>query len=310
MSFTQEVKHEIAQVELKDCCLKAETAALIQLCSSMVIRDQNLQLSIKTENATTAKRVFKLIKDRYNPEMELSALKKTNLRKNNIYILEIKTQTKDILSDLGLWDKQGFRSTPGKAIVKKECCSRAYLAGAFLAAGSINSPQKAKYHLEIVTLDEQHAHYIIELMDRFELNAKVTQRRSQYVIYLKASEKISDFLRMVQANNAVLDFEEIRIQRDFHNSLTRLDNCEVANEMKTMAASKEQMDVIQELKLSGKFEELDEKTQEMAELRLAYPEASLNELCEAYAFATGIVISKSGMKHRLAKLMIYKNKAQ
>lgn len=306
MSFTQDVKHEIASVELKDCCQRAECAALIQLCSSLLIRDQALQLSIKTENATTAKRIFKLLKDRYNPEMNLSAMKKTNLRKNNIYVLEISTLVKDILIDLGLWNDKGFTPFPGKSIVRKECCARAYLAGAFLAAGSINSPQKSNYHLEIVTQNTEHADYIRALMDRFELNAKYIMRRTQHVVYLKASEKISDFLRMVQANNAVLDFEEIRIQRDFHNSLTRLDNCEIANEMKTMVASKEQIELIEELMENGEFDQLDHKTREMAELRMDYPEASLNELCEAYAERTGIIISKSGMKHRLAKLMTYK----
>lgn len=306
MSFTQDVKHEIASVELNACCQKAQSAALVQLLSSLVIRDQNLNLSIRTENATTAKRIFKLLKDRYNPQMNLSALKKTNLRKNNIYVLEVSTGVKDILKDLGLWNDAGFTPFPGKAVVRKECCARAYLAGAFLANGSINSPQKANYHLEIVTQDKAHAEYVRALMDRFELGAKYIQRRLQHVVYLKASEKISDFLRMIQANNAVLDFEEIRIQRDFHNSLTRLDNCEVANEMKTLVAAKEQVEVIEALIEDGRFEELDEKTREMAQLRLDNPEASLNELCEAYAEKTGIVISKSGMKHRLAKLMGYR----
>ena len=106
-----------------------------------------------------------------------------------------------------------------------------------------------------------------------------------------------------EANNAVLDFEDIRIQRDFHNSLTRLDNCEVANVMKTMAAAKDQLEVIQRLIDNGEYEYLDSKLKVVAELRLAYPEASLNELCEKYEIETGKPISKSGMKHRLAKLI-------
>lgn len=303
MSFTQDVKQEIATVELNACCKKAQTAALVQLCSSFIIRDQQQHLLIKTENAATAKRIFQLLKERYEPQMNFQVQKKANLRKNNIYLLEVSSEVKTILSDLELMSDKGFSDHPSTKLTRKECCARAYLAGAFLATGSINSPQKAKYHLELVTQNEAHAHHIQSLMERFDLNAKHTLRRQQDVIYLKSSEKISDFLRLIQANNAVLDFEEIRIQRDFHNSLTRLDNCEVANEMKTMAASNRQVEAIQALIDKGLLETLDETSQEMAQLRLDHPDASLNELCEAYAEKTGIVISKSGMKHRLAKLI-------
>lgn len=303
MSFTQEVKHEIANVELKACCQKAETAALIQLSSSMIIRNQNLVLSIKTENATTAKRAFKLMKEQFTPEMNLSVMKRMNLKKNNVYEIQVLTKVNEILTELGLWNAQGLTSHPTKAIVKKECCARAYLAGAFLAAGSINSPKKSNYHCEIVTQDINHANYIQSIMNRFDLGAKYILRRNQHVVYLKASEKISDFLRMVQANNAVLDFEDIRIQRDFHNNLTRLDNCEVANVMKTMAAANDQLEVIRRLIDEGRYVELEPKLKEVAELRLAYPEASLNELCEKYEIQYEKPISKSGMKHRLAKLI-------
>lgn len=171
------------------------------------------------------------------------------------------------------------------------------------AAGSINSPKKSNYHCEIVTQDLEHAQYIQTIMNRFELGAKYIIRRNQHVIYLKASEKISDFLRMIQANNAVLDFEDIRIQRDFHNNLTRLDNCEVANVMKTMAAANDQIEVIHRLMENGEFEYIDLKLKEVAQLRLNNPEASLNELCERYELEFGKTISKSGMKHRLAKLI-------
>ena len=303
MSFTQEVKQEVSTVELEACCKKAQTAALVQLCSSLIIRDQIFQLHIKTENAATAKRIFQLLKERYGLDISLQVVKKTNLKKNNIYTLEIKETVIPILEDLELWDKKGFKDHPSKQLTHKECCARSYLAGAFLASGSLNSPQKSNYHLELSTQNEAHARFIQSLMDRFDLNAKKTTRRNQDVVYIKSSEKISDFLRMIQANNAVLDFEDVRIQRDFHNSFTRLDNCEVANEMKTLAASSKQVTAIEQLIEKGLMESLDETSQAMAQLRLDNPEASLNELCEAYAQKTGIIISKSGMKHRLAKLI-------
>jgi cell division protein WhiA len=302
VSFTQEVKHELANAEINPCCRKAETAALIQLCASLMIQNQHLQLLIKTENATTAKRIFTLLKGQYAADMRLSVMKKMKLRKNNIYQLHVLSQAKSILEDLEVMGKEGLQSHPRKSLVRKECCARAYLAGAFLAAGSINSPKKTNYHCEIVTQDQSHAVYIQEVMNRFDLGAKYIERRHQHVIYLKASEKISDFLRLIQANNAVLDFEDVRIQRDFHNSMTRLDNCEVANNMKTMMAANEQIEAIQTLIDTGQFDGLEEKLKSVAYLRLNHPESSLIELVSLYQMKTGLPISKSGIKHRLAKL--------
>ncbi len=303
MSFTSEVKTEITQQPLKDCCQKAQLSALIQLNASLIIHEQQLQLLIHSENASTAKRIFKLLKDSSAPEMELKVLKKAKLNKNNIYELEITSKVKEILNDLGLMTEKGIQSHPSKKIVSKECCARAYLAGAFLAAGSVNSPTKSNYHLEVVTQQEDHAAFIESLMKRFDLPAKTILRRHQFVTYLKASDKISDFLRIVNANSAVLDFEEIRIQRDFHNSLTRLDNCEVANEMKTQAAANKQIIAIERLVKRGVIDRLDERYSIVARLRLDNPEANLNELCELYEEETGNPISKSGIKHRLTKLM-------
>jgi len=303
MSFTTEVKTEITQQPIKECCKRAQLSALIQLNASLVIHEQQFQLLIHSENASTAKRIFKLLKECCAPEMELKVIKKAKLRKNNIYELEITSKVKEILSELGLMTEKGIQAHPAKKIVSKECCARAYLAGAFLAAGSVNSPQKSNYHLEIVTQQEAHAVFVEDLMKRFELPAKTIIRRNQFVTYLKASDKISDFLRIVNANSAVLDFEEIRIQRDFHNSLTRLDNCEVANEMKTQAAANKQIVAIERLIKRGVIENLDERYSLVARLRLENPEANLNELCELYEEETGTSISKSGIKHRLTKLM-------
>jgi cell division protein WhiA len=303
MSFTTEVKTEITQQPIKDCCQKAQLSALIQLNASLIIHEQQLQLLIHSENASTAKRIFKLLKDSHAPKMALSVTKKTKLGKNNVYELEITSKVKEILSDLGLMTDKGIQSHPSKKIVSKECCARSYLAGAFLAAGSVNSPTKSNYHLEIVTQQDEHASFVESLMKRFELPAKTILRRNQFVTYLKASDKISDFLRIVSANSAVLDFEEIRIQRDFHNSLTRLDNCEVANEMKTQAAASKQITAIERLIKRGVIANLDERYSIVARLRMENPEANLNELCELYEEETGTAISKSGIKHRLTKLM-------
>lgn len=302
MSFTMEVKAEISVNELHPCCQKAELAALIQMCASLSFTSQGMAIEVKSENANTAKRVLKLLKENYQVSSQLSVLRKMKLKKNNIYVLRIHERVADILRELEIMDEGGLRKHPSAKMVRKECCARAYLAGAFLSSGSVNSPHTANYHLEIVANTKEQADFMIKLMHRFELPAKYIKRRAQDVVYLKASDKISDFLRCIGASDALFAFEDSRIQRDFMNSLTRLDNCELANEMKSISAGKKQVEDILWIENFCGLDSLPKKLQEAANLRKEYPEASLNELCELYHESMGETISKSGMKHRLAKI--------
>ena len=302
MSFTTEVKSEIAANELHPCCMKAELSAVLEMCSTMNFTSDGVHLTIKTENPTTAKRIYKLVKERYDVTTRLSVIKKMKLKKNNIYVIRVENKAMEILKDLEIFTEKGLQAHPSSRMLRKECCARAYLAGAFLAGGSVNSPNKANYHLEISTNNEGLAKFIQKLMNRFDLPAKYIKRRNQDVIYLKASDKIGDFLRYIGASDAVFTFEDSRIQRDFMNSLTRLDNCELANAMKSMAAGKKQLEDIQWIENYRGLEALPETLQHAAYARKELPEASLLELCDYCADVYDETISKSGMKHRLAKL--------
>jgi len=302
MSFTTNVKQEIAYNDLKPCCAKAELSALIQMCSSLTISNRNLVIVIKTENPTTAKRILKLIKDRYEIETELSVIRKMKLKKNNIYIIKVLNKAMKIIQDLGIYDSKGLQDIPDARIVRKECCARAYLAGAFMASGSCNNPNKSNYHLEFVCITKDHADFIIKLLSRFYIPAKDIERRNKYVVYVKQAEKIGDTLRCIGAEQNVMDFENIRISRDFKNSLTRLDNMDFANEMKTLSASKKQLAYISLIRENNMYDDLDPKLKEVVEIRESYPEHSLIELCTEYLLIYDKPISKSGLKHRFNKI--------
>lgn len=302
MSFTTEVKAEIAGNELHSCCMKAQLAACIQMCSTLNFTSEGMAIVVKTENANTAKRILKMMKEMYHVSSQLSVLRKMKLKKNNIYMLRIHQDVTKILEDLEIFTSAGLKTHPSSKMLRKECCARAYLAGAFLAGGSINSPQTSNYHLEIACGNADLADFVLKLMHRFDMPAKHIQRRSQEVVYIKASDKIGDFLRCVGASESLFTFEDSRIQRDFMNSLTRLDNCELANEMKSLAAGKKQLEDIEWIENYQGINSLPQKLQEVATLRKGYPEASLNELCDFYHESYGETISKSGMKHRLAKI--------
>lgn len=302
MSFSVEVKREITTLPLKPCCQRAQLSAFLHINSTLLIINRGMKLQIKTENATIAKYLFSGIKERYEVEIELSVEKKQHLKKNNIYILTILDKAIEILEDLGIYSSKGMRNTPFAPITLNECCKRSYLTGAFLASGSINAPNRSDYHMEISTLDEKLSEFVLMLMNHDNLNAKLVKRRNRYVAYVKQADKIGDFLRICQAHNNLMKFEDERIQRDFRNSLTRLDNCEVANEMKTIKAGNSQIDDIQLLIKNDQFQHIDEKLVQVATLRMDHPEASLNELLEEYKETYGVTLSKSGLQHRFKKI--------
>ena len=307
MSFTTDIKQEIAFNDLKDCCAKAQLSALIQLCSSLSISNQRYILIIKTENSSTAKRILKLVKSIYKAEIELSVIQKLNLKKNKIYELRVITNAINILEDLMIY-KDGFNEHPPMTLFKKECCIRAYIAGAFLSIGSCNSPAKSNYHLELATNTDKYAQFLNKLLNKYELNSKVVQRRTKYVVYIKVADKISNFLKCVGAHESLLNFENIRIERDFMNSFVRLDNCELANEMKSINAANNQLDDIILIEEKTLTTNLDPKLKVIMNLRKQYPEYSLNELCIEYEKETKTKITKSGIRHRFNKIHELANK--
>lgn len=302
MSFTSEVKKEICMNVLEEHCMKAELSAFLQMCASLNFTSEGMNITCKSENVSSAKRIYQLVKELYHVEIELSVIKKVKLKKNNIYVIKIKNKALDILRDLDILGDGGLKEHPSRKIIGKECCARAYLAGAFLASGSVNSPITSNYHLEIVASNVSLAKYIQRQMIKFNMNAKLIKRRNQEVIYLKASDQISDFLKCVGASDALFAFEDSRIQRDFMNSLTRLDNCELANEMKSIKAGKQQLEDIDRIDNFVGLNSLPKNLYKVAILRQENPEASLNELCDEYEDRYNEEISKSGIRHRLNKI--------
>ncbi len=302
MSFTSEVKNEVALKTMEGNDGRAELSALIQLSSSLSITSEGMSLLVTVENAAVARTIIRLVKDRYTAEINLFVKKRMNLKKNNIYGIRIKTDVMNILEDIGLYGSSGVLDKPLMKILKTENNIRAYLAGAFLSSGSISSPEKPNYHLEITAANLRHAELLISLLARFEIKAKMIERRNKYVVYVKQAEKIGDFLRVIDADEALLNFENHRIERDFTNQFTRLNNIEVANEVKVQQAASLVLKDIQILEEGDKVRFLDQKLQDVVALRKAYPEASLKELTELYRQQTGNEMTKSGMKHRFVKL--------
>lgn len=302
MSFSSNVKQEVSQKVMEGNDARAELSALIQMTSSLSFSNRGMTILVSVENAAVARTIYRMIKERYNSEIELFVKKKMNLKKNRIYGLRILSGAPVILTELGIYSARGLLQKPLQKIVASDNNARAYLVGAFLASGSLNPPEKPDYHLEITAANEDHAYFLQELMNRFYLNAKVIERRNKFIVYIKAAEKIADFLRIIEADQALFDFENIRIERDLANNIQRLNNIDVANEMKAQSAALKQLEDIKKIEDSGRYDSLDQKLKDVIEIRKEYPEASLNELCSLLEEKTKKSVSKSGLRHRFVKI--------
>lgn len=300
MSYASEVKKELTTLEVHFGNAKAELMALIRMNGSLGLSNHRFILNVQTENPATARRIYSLLKQFYDVESELLVRRKMKLKKNNLYIVRLNKGSDYVLKDLDILDGFQLKETVPLDFLDDDAKVRSYLRGAFLATGSVNNPETSSYHLEIYSLYEDHNQTICEMMNRYGLNARTAKRRSGYITYLKEAEKIADFLSLIGATSSMLKFEDIRIMRDMRNSVNRIVNCENANFNKVADAANRQIESIKYLDKKIGLNNLPVKLQEIAITRMAHPEVSLKELGE---LVPGGPISKSGVNHRLRKIM-------
>ena len=177
------------------------------------------------------------------------------------------------------------------------CCRKSFLRGAFLAGGSISRPA-SDYHLEMVTENQDFAKMIMKTMQGFSLPVKITDRKKDYIVYLKEGNGITSFLSVIGAHNALLEFENVRIVKEMRNNVNRVVNCETANLNKVVQAAVQQLESIRYIEKHLGLGKLPLTLRETAELRLNHPDASLNELADLSEGKIG----KSGINHRLKKI--------
>ncbi|SFI81763.1 hypothetical protein SAMN02799624_02339 [Paenibacillus sp. UNC496MF] len=299
MSFAGQTKKELTLIEADACCERAELSALIRMNGSVSLSSRKIILDISTENAAIARRIYSLIKKQFAVHTELLVRKKMRLKKNNVYIVRIPAKVQEILSELRIVS-EGFVFNQGidKEIIRKSCCKRSYLRGAFLAGGSVNNPEGSSYHLEIATMYEEHCKALVELANKFDLNARCIERKKGFIFYMKEGEKIIELLSIIGAHQALFKFEDVRIMRDMRNSVNRIVNCETANLNKTIGAAVRQIDNIKLLEREVGLESLPDKLREVAHIRLSHPDLNLTEVGEMLKGK----VSKSGVNHRLRKI--------
>ena len=299
MSYTTKIKEEIASIENTKSEMIAELAGFIRNNGTLTKE----AIILTTENKQTVERIKKFIKNVYNTDLQIEKKDNTNFTKKELVVMKIKNNVETIVKDLGCIDEEGnFLSVPPTYIVGANEEIRAYLRGVFLCCGSINDPKTSRYHMELLISTPDEAVFVQKLLNIFDLNAKILNRDKGYMIYLKEAEKISDYIKILGANNAVMYFENVRIYREQKNKTNRLNNCEQANIDKVISTATTQLEQIKIIEDTSSVELLDDKTRETLEYRKKYPEASFKELSEIISLETGKPITKSGLNHRLRKI--------
>lgn len=300
MSFSMEVKKELFEVsESARHCRIAELAALFSECGKiMVDKSGVLHIKLQTESEYVAKKSNLLMLRLGCSPDRVSVRMAQKHGTHVIYVIEVFGRTaQTIMETLKLKALGNGALSSDNLVTTNLCCKRAFLRGAFLAAGSVSNPEKS-YHYEISEQEQQRAEYLVRLICSFGVEAKTIMRKNYHVVYVKEGEQIVELLNIMEAHKALMQFENERILKEVRNSVNRKVNCETANLEKTANAARKQYDDIVLIRDTVGLQELSDQLVEIAYLRLEHPEASLLELGEMLSPKLG----KSGVNHRLKKI--------
>ncbi|MDD3207578.1 MAG: DNA-binding protein WhiA [Bacilli bacterium] len=298
ISFTRKVKEEIVTKPFSEERLRSLVAAFIKVNGRMEIKNRHVAILLQTENAKIAKFIYLIIQQIYGINVRFSYEKTMKFKKRTTYNIIIDQEAEYIMGDLEISFLEGKIA---KSIVFNDDMIGGYLAGAFLASGSVNSPRSSNYHFEIALNDENYAKWFLKLIEKYKggsFNPKIIKRRDNFVIYLKKSDQIADFLILMGATDASLEFENIRIDREFANIGNRLQNLDTANYAKTMKSSKKQIaDLLVIDKILGVNNLANEKQRLLANIRLEHEDATMDELASLMSERLDKVVTKSNINH-------------
>lgn len=295
MSFSSNVKEELSRNETgARHCKIAELAGFLRFCGDITREEGEYRIQIHTETVSVAKRFYKLVKELFKIQAKIQVSRNDFLKRSRNYTVSVDNHPDSVLI---LKTVKLMESDKAGMVLQNTCCKRAYIRGAFQAAGSMSDPEK-NYHFEIVSSDEQTAKQLKEVLNFFELDAKIVLRKKYYVVYMKEGSKIVDVLNIMEAHIALMKLENVRILKEMRNTVNRRVNCETANINKTVSAAVKQVEDIEYIMKHKGIHHLNQGLQDIAYLRLENPEATLKELGDMLDPPVG----KSGVNHRLKKI--------
>ena len=298
VTFASQIKEElISEVDLSTERLQALLSAYIRINAVLSFENKKTTVILKTEKAKIARFLYSSLKKiKEDVDVRLDFVRKNNRKKTFYHV--IISDADDLLDYLSV---SFFEGKIPKDVVYNDETISGYLAGAFLATGSINSPKTSNYHLEITTVSENYARWLAKLFPKYkkiEMTPKITKRRDRFVIYFKKSDQISNFLIMIGATNCCMEFEDMRAYRDFTNNTNRLANLDYANMERTMDVAKRQIKEIKYIDdVLGIHNFHNQKKELLCYFRLDNESLSMQDLADKLSEELGIKVSKSNVNH-------------
>ncbi len=297
MSFSSDLKEELLHIQPeKPCCLLAESYGLMLFGRAF----SGKELSISTENEAVA--------EKYSYLAERLCLHKVLPQKPSVKKYKVSVENAEdrlrILAAFGCNGSERVRRL-NWANITDDCCVGAFLRGAFLACGTVNSPEK-NYHLEFVVPHYNLSLDLKKFLENNDFSPKSVRRGGLYVLYFKKTEEIQNLLGIMGAARFVMEFIDVIVYKDIRNNVNRRLNFESANLNKTVNAAVQQIELIEKLKNTALFAELPKEYRQIALLRLQNPDYSLQQIGEEMKPP----MSRSGVNYRLKKLCELAQKAE
>lgn len=307
MSFSSEIKDEVAKIKVEDYkIILSELAGITPMCGILNFKNNKISMEYITENAPVARRIFTFLRRSFGFDVEVKNVRSTQLKKNVFIIYISQDESCRLLLDELKYIKGASVFMINYAptdLIKTSNEKKAYIRGAFMGSGSITDPKKG-YHLEFVSENESNAYFLRDTINEFGLKSKVIMRKEKYIIYIKDSEQISDVLSLIGAYNSVLNYENVRVIKEMRNNVNRIVNCETANLNKTVKSSYDQVEDIKLIEREIGIENLDEDLKAIAKIRLENRSMSLNDIANSLEPK----LSKSTVNYRFKKLRRIANK--
>lgn len=297
-TFSEKVKKEICGLVFEDHCLKALLSSFITNRLTVILKANKFTWRLTSQFPFIVQFLAKAFENLYDVKVTTTLAKNaTNINGQTNYI-EVDGNLEQIENDLSLndqWDKNELCSL--------ECCKRAYIAGAFLAGGSINSLESKSYHLEIRSSNYRYLLYQQAILAKFNIYPVLTKHsKKQFILYLKKVNQISDFLKLIGAGNCMLAFEDRKIFKDANMSVTRWNNLDISNINKSTVSGVKQIKQIKYLQKLLIYKKQSKKFKAFCELRLKHPSSSLSELVVLMKQNHNIKTTKPGLNHLTRKL--------
>ena len=285
MSFSSDIKKRLAAIENScDFCNRAQLSALVRYTG----RIRENAITLYSENEACVLCISKLVEVVTGISGEYEYLDKSRM-----YEYTLNGDNADNLCDAILLFDNDY-----DALIPFECCKAAYIRGAFLGGGSITDPNKS-YHIEFDARYSAEADRLCKILDSIGISAKVTNRKGHYIVYVKDYSSIADILGVMGDSTSALEIYNISVEKELRNSINRQLNCESANMDKVADAYKKHLAAIEKIKKTIGLAALPKTLQEIAEVRVKYPEDSLKQLGERLENPIG----KSGVNHRLNRIV-------